>query len=68
MMDNLVHLGFENDSGLSYSRGTNNAHDWCNDVFGYDKLFVPIHNVNSWFILGVIYIQDKRIVIYDREL
>ena len=27
MMDNLVHLGFENDFGLSYSRETNNACD-----------------------------------------
>ena len=67
-MDNLVHLGFENDSGLTYSQKTNNAGDWCNDVFGQDKLFVPIHIVNSWFILAVIYIQEKRILFYDREL
>ena len=59
MMDNLVHLGFENDSGLTYSKKTNNAGDWCNDVFGQDKLFVPIHIVNSRFILAVIYIQEK---------
>ena len=41
MMDNLVHLGFKNDSGLTYSKKTKNARDWCNDVFGQDKLFVP---------------------------
>ena len=29
---------------------------------------MPIHIVNSRFILAVIYIQDKRIVIYDRAL
>ena len=68
MMDNLVHLGFKNDSSLSYSRETNNARDWCNDVFGQDTLFVPIHIVNSRVILAVIFIQDKRIVIYDRTL
>ena len=68
MMDNLVQLGFEDDSGLTYSRKTKHVHDWCNDVFGQDKLFMPIHIVNSRFILAVIYIQEKRILFYDREL
>ena len=66
-MDNLVHLGFENDSRLTYSTATNNAADWCEDVFGHNKLFVPIHIVNSWFILAVICILEKRIVFHDRE-
>ena len=65
LMDNLVHLGFENDFELSYSTKTNNTRDWFNDLFGHDKAFVPIHIVNSRFILAVIFIQDRRIVFYD---
>ena len=37
----------------------------CNDIFGHDKAFVPIHIVNSRFILAVILIPDRRIVFYD---
>ena len=65
LMDNLVHLGFENDFELSYSTKTNNTRDWCNDLFGHDKAFVPIHIVNSRFILAVILVPDRRIVFYD---
>ena len=64
-MDNLVYLGFENDSGPSYSKKTKNARDWCNDSFSHNKAFVPIHIVNSRFILAVILIQDRGIVFYD---
>ena len=42
-----------------------NAHDWCIDLFSHDKAFVPIHTVNSRFILAVILIQDRCIVFYD---
>ena len=64
-MDNLVYLGFENDFELSYSTKINNARDRCNDLFRHDKAFVPIHIVNSRFILAVFLIPEKRIVIYD---
>ena len=64
-MDNLVYMGFENDSGPSYSKKIKNARDWCNDLFGHDKAFVPIYTVNSRFILAVILISDRRIVFYD---
>ena len=72
-MDNLVHLGFENDSRVTYSKATkyakatNNARKWCKNVFGHEKLFVPIHIVDNRFILAVICILEKRIVFYDTE-
>ena len=64
-MDNLVHLGFLTKSRSSYSKKTKNAHKWYEELFYHDKAFVPIHIVNSWFILAVILIPEKRIVIYD---
>ena len=64
-MDNLVHLGFETNSRSTYLRKTENAQKWCKELFHHDKAFVPIHIVNSRFILAVILIQEKRIVIYD---
>ena len=72
-MDNLVHLGFENNSRVTYSKATyntkatNNARLWCKNVFGHEKLFVPIHIVDKRFILAVICILEKRIVFYDKE-
>ena len=50
-MDNLVYLGFENDSGSSYSTKIKNAHDWCTDLFSNNKAFVPIHIVNGRLFL-----------------
>ena len=63
--DYLVHLGFETISRSSYTRDTKNAHKWCTDLFHHAKAFVPIHIVNSRFILAVILILEKRIVFYD---
>ena len=64
-MDNLVHLGFPTKSRSSYTKKTRNAHEWCEELFRHNKAFVPIHIVNSRFILAVILIPEKRIVIYD---
>ena len=64
--DNLVHLGFETNSrSSSYSTNSKNARKWCAELFHHDKAFVPIHIVNSRFILAVILILEKRIVFYD---
>ena len=64
-VDNLVHLGFPTKSRSSYLKQTTNAHKWNKKLFSHDKAFVPIHIVNSRFILAVILIPEKRIVIYD---
>ena len=66
-MDNLVKKGFESDHELIYTKYTNNVRHWSQgkNLFCLDKIFVSIHIVNSWFILSVIFIQDKRIDIYD---
>ena len=64
-VDNLVHLGFPTKSSSPYTKTTRNAHKWCEELFCHNKVFVPIHIVNSRFILAVILIPEKRIVIYD---
>ena len=66
-MDNLVKKGFENNHELIYTKYTDNVRHWSQgkDLFSHDKVFVPIHIVDSRFILAVIFIQDKLIDIYD---
>ena len=61
-MDNLVHLGFPTKSRSSYTKKTRNAHEWCEELFRHNKAFVPIHIVNSRFILAVIF--DSRKMYY----
>ena len=60
-IDNLVIKGFESDIVLIYC--TDNVQFWSQDkdLFIYNKIFVPIHIVNSCFILAVIFIQKQNV-------
>ena len=62
----IVAIGFY--TGGASQEHTDNVRLWSQDkdLFIYDKVSVPIQIGNSRFILVVIFIQEKRIQIYDR--
>ena len=64
-MDNFLANGFDNDIRYKY---VENVWYWSQeqDLFCHKNIFVPIHIVDTYCILEVISIFEKRIQIYDK--
>ena len=59
-MDNLLANGFDNDIRYKY---VENVWYWSQeqDLFCHKNIFVPIHIVDTHYILAVIFILERRI-------
>ena len=64
-MEILLAKGFDYDIGYRYDE---NVWTWSQDkdLFSHKHIYVPIHIVDTHYVLVVISIVEKRIQIYDK--